>query len=83
LTPAHHRCRQNPYSSKRVRTYGQEHPYGAHLFTPSLFFYKSRCARGKMRTHISMPILCVRNVYTWGPRCLILACFRIYFQYSM
>jgi len=24
-----------------------------------------------MRTHISMPILCVRNVYTWGPWWLI------------
>jgi len=34
LSPKHIAC----YSSKRVRTHGQEHPYGAHLFTPSLFF---------------------------------------------
>lgn len=39
----------------------------AHIYT-QFIFYKSRHVHGKLRTHISMPILCVRNIYALGPQ---------------
>ncbi len=38
----------------------------AHTYA-KFIFYKSGYVCGKQRTHISMPILCVRSIYTWGP----------------
>ncbi len=45
------------------RKKSQEHTYHVHIYV-KFIFYKSKYVRGKQHTHISMPILCVRNIYT-------------------
>ncbi len=43
-----------------MRMHGQEHPYGAHIFTPSLFFINpDMCFENSVRT-----FLCPFCVYT-------------------
>ncbi len=38
---------------KRVRKHSQEHPYGAHIFTPSLFFINpDTCVENSARTFL-------------------------------
>ncbi len=38
---------------KSVRTHSQEHPYGAHIFTPSLFFINpDTCVENSVRTFL-------------------------------
>ncbi len=42
-----------PYSRKKSGTHSQEHPYGAHIFTPSLFFINpDMCLKNSVRTFL-------------------------------
>ncbi len=61
-TPVFHNLAPRPIKyrvSVPIPTPGIDCPYGADIFTPSLFFFNLDICVKKLCMHISMPILCI------------------------